>query len=137
VGVALDLSTATETNIALAEGIGMMKTKIKLAARLSGILLLLIPASLMLSNPVAAQTPSWLQQLYERQQWQQQEQGRQAYDRQQLLLRQQQERLRQTVIVDVELALSGSYFYLNPLPRSSPRRSSHYKRRTDNGHPGL
>src|SRR5208283_1102292 len=40
-------------------------------------------------------------------------------------------------IVDVELALRGSHFCLNPRPRSSPRRSSHYKRRTDNGHPSL
>jgi|SRR5208283_8215 len=95
----------------------MTKLKVRLAATLLGILLLLIWASLIFSNAVAAQMQPWSQQeqmrqMYERQQllqqewakqsadrqqllrWQQQQQARQAADRQQLLMWQQQERQR-------------------------------------------
>lgn len=78
----------------------MRKTKARFAAKLLGILLLLISASLTFSNSIAAQMQPWMQQeqmrqMYERQQWQQQERARQASDRQQWLQWQQQEQARQ------------------------------------------
>jgi hypothetical protein len=81
----------------------MMKTiKAKLANRILGFLLLLVAAS-SLPSPADAQMAQWLQeeqmrQAHQRQQWmewQRQEQFRQMADRQQLMLLQQQERLRQ------------------------------------------
>jgi hypothetical protein len=103
VGVARARSTAREMRIGLTEGIEMIRIKIRLASRLLGILVLLISASLIFSNAVAAQMQPYFQQermrqIYDRQQWlqwQQQERARQTYDRQQWLQWQQQERLRQ------------------------------------------
>jgi hypothetical protein len=80
-----------------------MKTiKAKLANRILGFLLLLVAAS-SLPTPADAQMAQWLQeeqmrQAHQRQQWmewQRQEQFRQMADRQQLMQWQQQERLRQ------------------------------------------
>jgi hypothetical protein len=79
-----------------------MKTiKAKLANRILGFLLLLVAAS-SLPTSVDAQMAQWLQeeqmrQAHQRQQWmewQRQEQFRQMADRQQLMLWQQQERVR-------------------------------------------
>jgi predicted PurR-regulated permease PerM len=84
----------------------MRTRKWKFASRILAMVLLLAPFSWALPGNVmaqAAQTRQWLQeeqmrQAYERQQWQQwqrQEQARQAYERQQWLQWQQQEKLRQ------------------------------------------
>jgi hypothetical protein len=80
----------------------METMKRKLATALSGVLLLLVTA-LSLPPAADAQMAQWFQeeqmrQAYQRQQWmewQRQEQFRQMADRQQLMLQQQQEQQRQ------------------------------------------
>ena len=61
----------------------MKRIKSRLVARLLGILLLLVSASLIFSNAVGAQMQPWIQQeqmrqMYEQQAWLQQERARQA-----------------------------------------------------------
>ncbi len=86
-----------------ARGTGMKSIRGKLATRILGVLLLLTIATSTLPAILEAQMQPWLQeeqmrQAYQRQQlllWRQQEQARQANDRQQWLQWQQQEQARQ------------------------------------------
>jgi len=78
----------------------MKRIKARLVARLLGILLLLTSASLIFSNAVAAQMQPWnqqeqMRQMYERQQRLQQEWASKSANRQQLLQWQQQQQARQ------------------------------------------